>query len=899
MHKDTEQSKDGASKKLSKVWNDMQKVELLKPGACWYIVSRQWYDNFNKLRLDTQQLNQNGTPKLNDESFCIPDELLSETINNDHLIHKTLDTKGIQGLYDIVLKPNVSDPEDFVLLSGKIYDVFREHFTSTQDIKRHVIADGVNKTYNRVEIFPLHLFILQLDCGNTPTDNVTEVCVSKKTTVGDFNLMLKQLLCLEHITATRLWSYPRESGKATLMTSSHTLEQELISQQDQIIMECEQEGSWPLDQRIKSSKSDIVEDSNYSYPTIVNEGEKKNKKTNSLDTFDMDSMKIKLGGYGSSTRRKGLCGLKNLGNTCFMNSALQCLSNTPQLNSYFITDRYIEHVNETNALGMKGELAVKFGSLIKEMWSGINSCSPVNLKHCIGQFAPQFSGYSQHDSQEFLAFLLDGLHEDLNQVKKKPYVEMKDEVVKRPDAVVAKEQWEMHLARNRSVIVDSFQGQLKSTLECPECKKISIKFDPFMYLSLPIPKSSSQPLIDVLMLPCEGNARPVKYCVELTLNTTVEMLKKRFLELSLIDATEQDIVVADMSGHRIFNIAQPQTLVNQFNTRDKCLLFIPNQKYDHSIFVTQWKKVDEQLTSCGLPFVIFTLSEVTNRQVWLKVWKSIRKDIILQIEAETDDVALTDDDTFQNDIKVFRIRVAKTTNDFSCVNDDCQDKKCKGCPLPLNDDPFQHFNHDTTLIVEWLDLNCYNSRQAMTVVVHQSVNSVKENAKRFGVDLHDCLNLFSETEQLGPKDPWYCPNCKEMRQAHKRFEIWSAPDILIVHLKRFTSARRFVGKIDCNVDFPIHDLDLSPFMVRRPSVPMLYDLYAISNHMGGLGGGHYTAYCKNYIDGGWYLFNDSSVSQCVDEKKLKGNHAYVLFYKRKKIEKSHPNVTTSPTVIFN
>lgn len=64
----------------------------------------------------------------------------------------------------------------------------------------------------------------------------------------------------------------------------------------------------------------------------------------------------------------------------------------------------------------------------------VPSNSSVMLQTQVGRFAPQFSGYQQQDSQELLAFLLDGLHEDLNRVKKKPYLELKD-ANGRPDSV--------------------------------------------------------------------------------------------------------------------------------------------------------------------------------------------------------------------------------------------------------------------------------------------------------------------------------------------------------------------------------------------------------------------------------------------------------------------------------
>jgi ubiquitin carboxyl-terminal hydrolase 6/32 len=78
----------------------------------------------------------------------------------------------------------------------------------------------------------------------------------------------------------------------------------------------------------------------------------------------------------------------------------------------------------------------------------------------IGKFNSSFVGFRQHDSHELMAFLLDGLHEDLNRVKAKPYVVAKDSNG-RPDEEVANEAWSNHLLRNQSVVVDMFQGQLK------------------------------------------------------------------------------------------------------------------------------------------------------------------------------------------------------------------------------------------------------------------------------------------------------------------------------------------------------------------------------------------------------------------------------------------------------
>lgn len=105
------------------------------------------------------------------------------------------------------------------------------------------------------------------------------------------------------------------------------------------------------------------------------------------------------------------------------------------LTKYFLSDQYKAELNVDNPLGMRGEIAKAYADLLAQLWSGqYSSVAPRNFKTQVGRFAPQFSGYQQQDSQELLAFLLDGLHEDLNRIKKKPYIEIKD-ANGRPDKV--------------------------------------------------------------------------------------------------------------------------------------------------------------------------------------------------------------------------------------------------------------------------------------------------------------------------------------------------------------------------------------------------------------------------------------------------------------------------------
>ncbi|KAF8839000.1 cysteine proteinase, partial [Paxillus ammoniavirescens] len=190
-------------------------------------------------------------------------------------------------------------------------------------------------------------------------------------------------------------------------------------------------------------------------------------------------------------------GLKNLGNTCYMNATIQCLSATVPFSRFFTDGGWKNAVNMLNPLGTKGSLAAAFANILYEMsHSELPHLTPVSFRKSICSHAAQFSGSSQHDSQEFLTFLLDGLHEDLNRVLTKPRnestPEREAELEKLPQQVASEQEWEIYRMRNNSLVVDYFQGQFRNRMECLTCQHTSTTYNSFMYLSLPIPSPKSQ-----------------------------------------------------------------------------------------------------------------------------------------------------------------------------------------------------------------------------------------------------------------------------------------------------------------------------------------------------------------------------------------------------------------------
>ncbi|KAF4318446.1 hypothetical protein BBO99_00007351 [Phytophthora kernoviae] len=358
-----------------------------------------------------------------------------------------------------------------------------------------------------------------------------------------------------------------------------------------------------------------------------------------------------------------------------------CVSNIPAIVKYFLPGLYAREINDTSPT--KGALANAFGDLIKALWTGdkFTATRPVELKRVIGKVASRFTGYDQQDAQEFLRFLLDGLHEDLNRVKKKPaYYEIKD----RPDAKdrdVSDEYWKFYQGRNESALSELFCGQLRSEIRCGTCNHRSLCFDVFWDLSLPVPKKKGK---------------------------------------------------SSSSNH---------------------------------------------------------------------------------------------------------LRISG--NLFS------------------------------------------GSRTASASVESNAISPTNG-----GVSIHDCLKSYTEQEFLADDAAYYCSNCKTHRSVAKKISIYRLPEILVLHLKRFSFSTFSRDKVSTSISFPAQSLDLAEYCASDAIVDgsTLYDLTGIVHHMGSLNGGHYTAECLNNDTQEWFDFNDGSVSG-VKKPELYSSSAYMLFYQRRE-EKS-------------
>ncbi|AET40567.1 uncharacterized protein Ecym_6184 [Eremothecium cymbalariae DBVPG len=205
-------------------------------------------------------------------------------------------------------------------------------------------------------------------------------------------------------------------------------------------------------------------------------------------------------------------GLVNCGNSCYMSCIIQCLLGTQELCTMFLNNSYQNHINLNSRLGSKGVLARYFSQLIHQMYqqgkdirktSGTEKTAvlPAQFKIACGSINALFRDRSQQDCQEFCQFLLDGLHEDLNQCGNNPPLKELSEKAEKmremmPMRIASSIEWERYLTTDFSVIVDLFQGQYASQLRCKVCGRTSTTYQPFSVLSVPVPSSRQCTIID-------------------------------------------------------------------------------------------------------------------------------------------------------------------------------------------------------------------------------------------------------------------------------------------------------------------------------------------------------------------------------------------------------------------
>lgn len=448
-------------------------------------------------------------------------------INNNNDIKLEIHIDYISGIVANALRPGLEYFLDYVLVTSKIYRLFKLWYNKHGDdilVKKisyssiefkkifqlqsdaellndqnfiknwPVVKFNSNKnSIDLIEVYPLNsrffkydeiisslkVSLINVDAVkdilekviNNPNSNVRRTLflsrktnfVNIKNTIYDFGS-----LPVGSKANSRIWIY--SDGELNIITNEEaTLESFNIANKIIIIVEIKVNNQWPSDllflndANLNSNGKNISSNNNNNYAAVE-------KNTNKIY-------------YGK--------GIVNIGNTCYMNSVLQMLLNLDKLKLFLDDMNFPYWINRKNKYGFKGKIISEFFMLFKEYHlRNKEPVRPHKFKAAIGEINPQFKNFDQQDSQEFLSYLIDVLHEELNIKSEKEYIP-NPENYDGTEEQLSGEYWANNLRRNASFIHSLFLGQMKSTLTCAECKEKKITYETFTNLNIPIPQKKT------------------------------------------------------------------------------------------------------------------------------------------------------------------------------------------------------------------------------------------------------------------------------------------------------------------------------------------------------------------------------------------------------------------------
>ncbi|KFQ53758.1 Ubiquitin carboxyl-terminal hydrolase 31, partial [Nestor notabilis] len=562
------------------------------------------------------------------------------------------------------------------------------------------------------------------------------------------------------------------------------------------------------------------------------------------------------------------------------------------------------------------------------------------LQNIVSKNAMQYRGNAQHDAQEFLLWLLDRVHEDLNNGVNysgmpplKPPLE--DDVLLEGPAFPI----------SSTFVQELFQAQYRSSLTCPHCQKQSNTFDPFLCISLPIPLPHTRPLYVTVVyqgkcshcmrigvaVPVAGTVARLREAVSSETKIPTEQIvltemyydgfHRSFCDTDDLDTIHESDCIFAFETPEIFRpegiLSQRGIHVNNNLNNLKC-----GTEHSRTISYTQGTAksgkleqsspkpaandkivllvcnracTGQQSKRFGLPFVLHLEKTIA--------WDILQKEILEKMQYFLRPAACLQ-------VCPFSLRVVSVVGITYLLPQEerplCHptvERALKSCG--------QGGTAHVKLVVEWdketKDYLFVNTEEEY-IPDSDSVRQQRElHHQPQTCTLSQCFQLYTKEEQLAPDDAWRCPHCKQLQQGSITLSLWTLPDVLIIHLKRFRQEGDRRMKLQNMVKFPLSGLDMTPHVVKRSqsswSLPShwspwrrpyglgrdpedyIYDLYAVCNHHGTMQGGHYTgkylpSYCKNSVDGQWYCFDDSDVQQLPENEVCKQT-AYILFYQRR------------------
>lgn len=589
-------------------------------------------------------------------------------------------------------------------------------------------------------------------------------------------------------------------------------------------------------------------------------------------------------------------GFLNLGNTCFISATLQCLLHCKELLKEFCGQGWEPFLNPLTS-AFQGKLVLEFYQLIVIYWKGSGK-GPLDISafhHTMSTVNRELEDFAQHDSQEFLAFFLDGLLDDLNKKIVRRFEEIPEWKGEQIQTYCERAQ-ETFARRNKSFMAEIFYGQFCSQIECPspECGRRSVSCEPFNMLSLDPPSTTSVIDFQFRIIPatCDNNPQqltvrcldnePLDTLLQHISNQRPELAGPRFRRL-LYRGYDLQSAAPDLSrltSGSLFYSYSSLVLAETLSTHILSLLFdIPETEPlnpdDGSWGALTIVPLNNRFRE-GFERVLWVPRTANRSKIQLAVYLVFRR---LFHECGFFPADL--------DPAVPPPSFEALAKEFGLLSGQMSDL---GFKTPLDLRIFSR-NFEITAGeglfevagVNSLDVRVYfafpEQRIRRLFLAEDSFELPPLPFDHSPVTLEACLDKFSRQETLDQENMWFCPGCRELKKASKKMLVSRLPRVLVVHLKRFKRVapdRPHFRKFTDQISFPVHGLDLSAHCVDKDA-PAVFDLFAVSSHTGNVSNGHYVSFCKSLQSSEWTCYDDRLVRP-ASEADVTNKNAYLLFY---------------------
>ncbi|KAM4634730.1 ubiquitin carboxyl-terminal hydrolase 20 isoform 3-T4 [Polymixia lowei] len=574
---------------------------------------------------------------------------------------------------------------------------------------------------------------------------------------------------------------------------------------------------------------------------------------------------------------RGLTGMKNIGNSCYMNAALQALSNCPPLTQFFLDCSGLVRTDK------KPALCKSYQKLISELWhkKRPSYVVPTSLSHGIKLVNPMFRGYAQQvgagfqqqDTQEFLRCLMDQLHEEL----KEPLSDcgMIGEGVdgdERRDGDRSPSEDEF-LSCDSGSSSDRGEGGGPGEAELlmqDECDGARAPTGGMAGVGPGGVISEKERLKErkVSGSPLRGGSQEMDEDADVD-TAADEGAPERGAEEDSTSTPNAE--VQSQGNNQTQSAVQGQS--NNTSEPDNEVLMTQSQSHPCSP-VRTLQELHPKLSSSPPRSSPLRSAGPTYSFKKAQLILSARKKKRSRYRSVISDIF---------DGSILSLVQCLTCDRVSTTVETFQDLSL---PIPGKED------------LAKLHSSIHQNLPAKTGVCPDTYGSqgwisyIMDSIRRFVVScipswfwgpmvtLEDCLAAFFAADELKGDNMYSCERCKKLRNGVKYCKVLRLPEILCIHLKRFRHEVMYSFKISSHVSFPLEGLDLRPFLAKEsPSQITTYDLLSVICHHGTAGSGHYIAYCQNVINGQWYEFDDQYVTE-VHETVVQNAEAYVLFYRK-------------------